>query len=176
MSDPTGGPARPGPLVVVQDAEAQAAVVAEFTGAGWTVADDPGARGPAVCTVLAVRSATDAQAAVLTALRGGAVLIRVDPGPHLAGTVADLVDDLGTIGRTLVVDEPSAVRLDVDTWRLAHEIARGATLEAAARRLHLSTRTANRRLGAARSALGADSRAQLVRALTAPERIPAAPA
>ncbi|WP_375499326.1 helix-turn-helix transcriptional regulator [uncultured Jatrophihabitans sp.] len=166
------------PLIVAADEAGYAAAVAELTGAGWTVVDIGRGAGAASCTRYPIHGRGDAQAVVVAAVRGGAVLAHVGPGadadPELDAVVDDLIDDLAGLGPVLHVDAATAVRLDEDSWRLAHEIARGATLESAARLLHLSPRTANRRLTVARQALGVDSRAQLVRALTSAGRVPPA--
>jgi hypothetical protein len=163
---------------VAADDASGVAVLAELAGAGWSVVEPAGPAAGRACTRYPVRSRQDAQAVVVAAVRGEPVFAQLCPGSgaaaDLAGIADDLVEDLGGLGPVVFVDAASVVHLDEDSWRLAHEIARGATLEAAARSLHLSTRTANRRLTAARQALGVDSRAQLVRALTSAGRVPAA--
>ena len=162
------------PLVVVEGDEGYAAVLAELDGAGWQVAATGSAETDRTCSVHTVRSRADAQGAVVAAVSGHGVIVRVPPDLRLTDVVADLIEDLAGIGPVVQVEAATAVQLDSETWRLVHELARGATLDAAAGALHVSTRTANRRLTAARRALGVESRAQLVRVLTTSARIPPA--
>jgi DNA-binding NarL/FixJ family response regulator len=159
---------------VAEGVAAQRAALAELSGAGWAV----GERGAAhTIRTVYVATASDAETVMLAALRGEALLVIVSARsemPHSLGNVVDdLIDDLATLGSLHHVDAQTAVQLDPDGWRLAHELAAGATLEAAAKLLHISPRTAHRRITAARAALGVQSRAQLVRALAGPGRIPA---
>jgi hypothetical protein len=161
-------------LVVVEGDEGYVAVLAELKGAGWQVTASGPARTELTCSVYVVRSRVDAEGAVFAAVRGYGVVMRVAHDPHLRDVVADLVEDLAGLGSVLYIDTATAVHLDSDTWRLVHALARGATLDSAARTLHLSTRTANRRVTAACAALGVESRAQLMRALASSARIPPA--
>jgi hypothetical protein len=158
-------------LVVVEDGSAQGALEAELIGAGWTI----GSRGSAITSgtvvSMVVAEPSDAQAAVLLAVGGAGLLVHAVADRSV---VDDLVEDLGRIGSVLLIDAGATVRLDADTWRLLHAVADGATVGAAARTMHMSIRTANRRLTDAREALRAPNRAQLVRALTAAGRVPAA--
>lgn len=167
-SSPVAGP----PLIIVEGPAARRAVLAELAGAGW-VLDGPAPTGIRTFTVA---SASDAEAVVLAALRAEALLISIAPRDELPAilveVVDDLLDDLSAVGPVRHITGDSVVTIDVDGWQLAHGLAAGATVEALARQFHLSPRTAHRRIRAARRALGAASRAQLVRALASPDRIP----
>lgn len=154
------------PLVIVEDATAYRAVLAELRGAGWTAGTQV-VDGVDVLD-LAVAQPPDAQRAVLAAVGGSGVLVRAQ-APR--AVLDDLVEDLGRLGRVVVADTATVVTLDVDTWRLLHALAVGDTVAAAARALHLSTRTANRRVTEARAVFTAPTRAHLVRAVTGPGRI-----
>ena len=159
------------PLVVTEDDTAYAAIANELLGAGWQIA--AAAQHDAdVVVALTVYEPADAQAAVLTALDGSGVFVRAQA---TASVVDDLIDDLGRIGHVLIADAATSVALDVETWRLLHVLGQGATLAVAAGVLHMSTRTANRRITIARAALKTPSRAQLQRALAAPTRVAPAP-
>ena len=163
--------------MVAEDELARRAAVAELTGAGWLPASED--RTPITMITLGKRS--DAERAVLAALRGDGVLVVVwgdGAAPSeldgLDGLVDDLVEDLQRIGPVRVFSAATVRTLDAETWRLLHVLAQGATVSAAAAALHLSVRTVNRRLSEAREAFRAQSRAQLLRAVLAPERIPPA--
>lgn len=170
---PDSSPARL--LVVAEGTTAHRAVLAELAGAGWIVGGPAASNG---VRTLSLGGAADAETIMLAALRGEALLIVTPDRDEMAGalvdTVDDMLDDLASLGSVWHVDASSAVEIDPDGWRLAHELAAGSTLEAAAVLHHLSSRTAHRRVVAARQALGAESRAQLVRALSASDRIPSA--
>jgi DNA-binding NarL/FixJ family response regulator len=159
------------PLVVVEDHAGYDAVRDELIGAGWELQPPDRAGSAGTVVTLSVATPPDAQAALLLAIGGAGLLVRADAERSV---VDDLVEDLGRIGRVLLVDGPRAIRLDPDTWRLVHALAEGTTVSAVARTLHMSVRTANRRLTDAKDAMNAPTRAQLLRTLTAADRIPAA--
>jgi DNA-directed RNA polymerase specialized sigma24 family protein len=99
-------------------------------------------------------------AAVLAAARGVGVLA----GCPDERRRARLVDDLGRIAPVEVLDlgpDPLAA-LDDDQRALLAALAEGASIAEAAGRLHLSTRTAERRLATARRSLGVRTTAEAV--------------
>lgn len=110
-----------------------------------------------------------ASAALLLALDGGLLLVHAPQG---SATVDVLCDDLRRLARVDVVragDEVPAPRtsaegdlVDDDGAAILRLLADGLTLGQAATRLGLSRRTADRRLAAAREALGARSTAEAV--------------
>ena len=74
-----------------------------------------------------------------------------------------LVDDLRRLGQDHRTGEPDAGRgLTPDERRLLDGLADGKTLGEAAAELHLSRRTADRRLASARRKLGVDTTAEAV--------------
>ncbi len=158
------------PLVVTEDEQAHAAVTNELLGAGWQIAAAPG--GDDVVVALTVREPADARAAVLIALGGAGLLVRARAG---ARVVDDLVEDLRRIGPVLLASTSSTLALDVETWRLLHALGQGATLAVAAAGLHMSARTANRRVTVARELLATPTRAQLQRAIAGAGRVRPAP-
>jgi hypothetical protein len=160
------------PLIVVDDASAYAAVVQEAMGAGWTLTSPEEASGPSALVAVTVHERADARAAVLLAVRGNALLVRANAERAI---VDDLVEDLARIGPAHLVDGGRVVPLDAASWQLVHALADGSTVPQAARALHVSLRTANRRIADARALTGAQTRAQLLRLVTGPGRVPRAP-
>jgi DNA-binding NarL/FixJ family response regulator len=116
----------------------------------------PGAAdaGPADVVVIRVSSVADAGDAVRLALRGfGLVVV----GRADRATLDLLYDDLRRFGRLDVrtTATPDALEvLDADERAVLACLAEGMTLGEAASSLHLSRRTADRRLSAARRKLG----------------------
>jgi hypothetical protein len=158
------------PIVIAEDDRVHAALTAEVLGAGWRIAVDV-EDDPDLVVALTVHEPADAKRVVLTALDGTGVLVRADAPPLV---VDDLVDDLRRIRPVLVANADTVVPLETETWRLLHSLVHGATLAVAARSLHMSSRTANRRITGARDVFGVTSRAQLLGAVRGPFRVPTA--
>jgi DNA-binding NarL/FixJ family response regulator len=116
---------------------------------GWLVP-----RGRVVCQGV-VSSDADAVLALRAAI-GGAGLIIVARAPR--DTIDRLVDDLRRLGAVehVTTDLPAPTAVDHEQRRLLRLLADGWTLGEAAAELGLSRRTADRRLDAARRALGAE--------------------
>lgn len=151
------------PLVVVEGPEASVtSAVADARAAGWRVL--PGWQlpdGPLHDLVLAgtVRDVRDARAAVLAAVAGAGIVAHAGGGGGVHGGDRDLTDtlcdDLRRLGRLdHRLGDDAAAGLGVEERRLLVLLARGLTLGQAASRLHLSRRSVDRRLSAARVALG----------------------
>lgn len=115
--------------------------------------------GPGFC----VRSEADMAAVVVAAADGPVVVVVPSEGALLDTVVADL-RRLGrvSIRRSGPAEGHPPPDLDEDAQELLDLLARGCTLGEAAERLHLSRRTADRRLAAARRVLGAATTAQAV--------------
>ena len=114
--------------------------------------DDPSMRGRSGIVVADPESAADA---LRLALGGSDLVIHaIAPRPVLDR----LYDDLRRLGpvevRTALAPASPGDRLDRDGRELLQLLAQGLTLNEAAETLHLSLRTANRRLAVARSTLG----------------------
>ncbi len=108
-----------------------------------------------------VRDEADAAEALLAAVGGAGVVVHAVADREV---IDRLVDDLRRLGpvdhRT---DEPDAgPGLTVDERLLLDALANGSTLGEAAAELHLSRRTADRRLSAARRKLGVATTAEAV--------------
>jgi DNA-binding NarL/FixJ family response regulator len=117
---------------------------------GW----EPPARQPAVC-VGSVASADDAAAAVLAALRGARLVVHAVAPREVVDQLCDDLRRLGDLDHR--VAPAPGTELDDEQRALLALLIGGATLGEAAQALHLSRRTADRRLAAARAALGARS-------------------
>lgn len=149
------------PLVVVEASEralAQCVRELERHGhevvAGWR--QDPG-----VVCVGEVAGAADAAEALLAAVAGAGLVIHARSGR----TVTDrLVDDLRRFGPVdhRTADPETGTELTADERGLLDGLAAGKTLGQAAAELHLSRRTADRRLASARKKLGAATTAEAV--------------
>jgi DNA-binding NarL/FixJ family response regulator len=148
------------PLVVVEgDDAAFARAVAEVERTGARVVSGFGGRGAGVVCAGVVAEATDASDAVLAALEGAGVIAAARADRE---TIDRLCDDLRRLGivdhRT--ADRPVPPELTGDETALLALLREGSSLGEAARRLHLSRRTADRRLAAARAKLGVATTAE----------------
>lgn len=144
------------PLVVVEGpAGAMAAAVADARSAGWRVLR--GWRippGPVDDLVLAgpVADTDGARAAMLAAVTGTGVVLHARGDRDLIDMLCDDLRHLGVLDHRVGAD--AAAGLSAEERRLLELLAAGATLGEAAGRLHLSRRSADRRLASARAALG----------------------
>lgn len=150
-------------FVVLEQATPRAAeqAAADLAGADTTIVHGwrPGP-GPAIC-VGRVETAEDAVRAVLAAV-GGARLVVDAVAPR--EVVDQLCDDLRRIGELdHRVGSPSGPALSREERALLALLLSGAALGEAARTLHISRRTADRRLAGARAALGARTTAEALR-------------
>lgn len=153
------------PLVVLpatgdeELSESAAALTAE----GWRVvegvANPPVDLEPSVCRAV-LRDAGDCGSAVLAAAWGHGVLLGIGALPE---PLADrLLDDLARIGPLDRRRAPARPALDGEGESLLRLLSEGHSLGDAARSLHLSRRTADRRLAEVRRALGAETTAAAI--------------
>ena len=147
------------PLVLVEgSARAYADAMADLRSAGWTLVPHWEARAGIVCTGV-VGSIEDAAAALLAAVGGAGVLIDA----HAERDVVDrLCEDLRRIGRLehRVGEQPPRVTLTREEQALVEILLDGESLGAAARRLRVARRTADRRLASVRAKLGVKTTAE----------------
>jgi DNA-binding CsgD family transcriptional regulator len=151
-------------FIVLEDAAADAVreAIAESTADGalversWRVAHT----GTTVC-VGRVANVADAGHAVLAAVRGARLVISAEAPRDVIDQLCDDLRRLGDLDHR-VGPSPTPGLSAEQRALLAHLLA-GATLGQAARTLHLSRRTADRRLAAARAALGARTTAEALR-------------
>jgi hypothetical protein len=146
------------PLVVLRT-DGFEVVRALAVGLGWRVSTAP-AEGRDVVLATSLSSAT-AVAGAVSAVAAGAGLVAdaraLEPEDHVA-----LCDDLRRLGALRVVDD--GMTPGVEAAALLDLLAAGRSLGASAAVLHLSRRSADRRLAEAREALGAATTAQAVAA------------
>jgi len=153
------------PLVVVEGspgAFADAVREVEASGGrlvkGWW-------RDPSVVCAGPVASAEDASEALLAVVAGAGIVVEARADREV---VDRLLDDLRRFGkvdyRTSVPD--AGPELSPEERELLGLLSDGLTLGNAAERLHLSRRTADRRLASARKTLGVSSTAEAILAAT----------
>jgi DNA-binding NarL/FixJ family response regulator len=151
-------------LAVCLDAEAADAVERELRAAEVcvTTADDvrPADSGRRACRVRV--AAAQQTTTVVEQLLGGVWVIAEVDEPTLASDLYDQGRRLGTAEWFDRVHRPVSEGLSQDQLRLLLQIRRGADIERAARVVHLSPRTAARRLNDARQVLQARSTAEAV--------------
>ena len=129
---------------------------------GWELESGPAQDPAGLVCVGRVETPRDAKAALLAVL-GGAGIVAVLPDD--VALSASFFEDLRRLGQVDVAEEPPQTRLerlDDEQRRLLDLLAEGSSIAIAARRLYLSRRTADRRLAAARAALGVRSNAEAV--------------
>jgi DNA-binding NarL/FixJ family response regulator len=146
-----------GPRVVFQDA------VREAERSGATVVRTWW-RDPNVVCVGTVASSEDASEALLSVLAGAGVVIEARAEREVVDRLLDDLRHLATVDyRTGLPDR--GPDLSADERGLLKLLAEGRTLGEAAKALHLSRRTADRRLVSAREKLGAASTAEAIAAV-----------
>lgn len=139
-----------------------AAVVAQVAADGGRVVEGwrrpvPGVR--LVC-VGRVETAEQAAAAVMSAVGGARLVIEAAGERDIIDRLCDDLRRLGSLDHRIGVDERPG--LAEDERSLLALLLGGATLGQAAQALHISRRTADRRLASARAALGAQSTPEVV--------------
>jgi hypothetical protein len=112
----------------------------------WTV-------GGVVCSGT-VSSHTDAALAVLAAVRGAGVVVTVSGPDDVLDRLTEDLHRLGPIDFWPKDDGGRLTGLTLEQWCLLQLLAAGRTLVEAAHVLHWSRRSADRKLAAAREALG----------------------
>jgi DNA-binding CsgD family transcriptional regulator len=128
---------------------------------GWTTSRR---RAPVLC-VGRVETVDDAAAAVLAAVAGADLLVDATAGRDVIDRLCDDLRRLGTLEHRIGQPEGTRTPLTVDERAILAELLAGRSLGEAARALHISRRTADRRLASARTAVGAVTTSQaLIRA------------
>jgi DNA-binding CsgD family transcriptional regulator len=120
-----------------------------------------------VVCVGAAETTSDGARAVWAAVRGAGVAVAVDVHTSLG---AALVADLSALGDVSIEDgaaDTPDLGLDVEQSAVLRLLAEGCSIPQVAEQLFLSTRTTERRLAAARKALGVRSTAQAIVAFLA---------
>jgi DNA-binding NarL/FixJ family response regulator len=110
--------------------------------------------------VLSVADREAAVAAVLAAVRGADLVVTATAKRDVIDQLCDDLRRLGTVEHRVEAAVRPAVTLSADERALLAALLGGASLGEAAAALHLSRRTADRRLATARRALAASSTAE----------------
>jgi DNA-binding NarL/FixJ family response regulator len=144
-------------------AEDLSAAAAELAADDWPIVRGlrPPAGGRAVC-VGTVADGADAGRAVLAAVAGARLVVDATAPREVIDELCDDLRRLGQLDHRLVA--AASPRIGADERALLELLLGGATVGEAARRLHISRRTADRRLAAARRALQAGTTAEALRA------------
>jgi DNA-binding NarL/FixJ family response regulator len=152
-------PRQPGarrPIVIVEGPpEAFRRAVEELRSEGWTIRDGFDADRPSPTEVRAgaVADAASAGRAVLAVLAGAGLVVHATAGGDL---IDRLLDDLRHIGQVDHRTGAGSAAVSHEARAILGRLATGETLGEAAHALHLSRRTADRRLAEARRALGVE--------------------
>lgn len=141
---------------VVTEPEALGALADRLRAEGRTVVRDVSTADPGTVYAAEVTGPQGAQHAVLAALRGADLLVACAADDEL---VDALVEDLHRLG-TVVYDAPSEGVLPAEQLALLRRLHAGDSLRSAAMAVHVSRRTADRRLALARAALGVRTTAE----------------
>jgi DNA-binding NarL/FixJ family response regulator len=110
--------------------------------------------------VLSVADREAAVAAVLAAVRGADLVVTATAKRDVIDQLCDDLRRLGTVEHRVEPARRPALTLSADERALLAALLGGASLGEAAAALHLSRRTADRRLATARRALAASSTAE----------------
>ncbi|HWJ83006.1 MAG TPA: hypothetical protein VNS55_12280 [Nocardioides sp.] len=149
------------PYVVVEAGpDALAEARGELGSLGWRVVDRiaEGRREGGLVYALPVTNEDDAAVALFTAIEGVGLLVDAADAPR--PVVDRLCDDLRRLGHLDHRVSAAGPLLSDEERALMDLLAGGSSLGAAAAALHLSRRSADRRLAAARAKLGADASGQ----------------
>jgi DNA-binding CsgD family transcriptional regulator len=139
------------------------AATAELAVDGWAAV--PGLRPPTDGRVVCVGRVVDSDSAgraVLAAVAGARLVVEATGSRDVIDRLCDDLRRLGRLDHRIGGGGPP--RMGADERALLELLLGGATMAEAARRLHISRRTADRRLAAARRTLGAGTTAEALRA------------
>jgi DNA-binding NarL/FixJ family response regulator len=149
------------PLVVVEASEqALARAVREVERDGARIVHGWRNDGSIVCTGV-VRDAGDAAEALLAAVAGAGLVVHAQAERDVIDRFVDDLRRFGPVDHRTAEPDPGP-DLSTDERQLLDCLAEGKTLGEAAAALHLSRRTADRRLAAARDKLGTTTTAEAV--------------
>jgi DNA-binding CsgD family transcriptional regulator len=149
------------PLVVVEASErALARAVREVEQAGARVVEGWRHDGTVVCTGV-VRDEADAAEALLAVVAGAGLVVHAQAERDVIDRLVDDLRRFGPVDHRTAEPAPGP-GLTADERRLLDLLAEGRTLGDAAKELHLSRRTADRRLASARVKLDVATTAEAV--------------
>jgi len=144
------------PRIVIEGADQSVdAAVRAAVADGWIVHDgfDPPYGPPVTVRQGIVDSAESAAAAMLAALAGCGLIVGATASRQVTDHLVDDLRHVGPVDHRVLTSVPSP-RLDDDGRAILALLAEGLSLREAGATLGLSRRTADRRLAAARTALG----------------------
>jgi DNA-binding NarL/FixJ family response regulator len=155
------------PLAVIDDfdgaADRAASILAAAEADGWAVVRDwRAAPGRRVVYTGHIAGPDDARRALLVALGGAALVVTARAESSVIDRFIDELRRLGPVDHVTADHGIPAGGLDAEQRGLLALLADGLTLGQAADELGLSRRTADRRLAAARRALGVATTAQAI--------------
>ncbi|CAN5734845.1 hypothetical protein BH20ACT4_BH20ACT4_04050 [soil metagenome] len=143
-----------------RDAERRLAADGWVINEGFELPDEPWDLSAERMVCTGAPDPSNPSAVLLAAARGcSLILVAVD---REAYDTLLLVDQLARLGCSEQLPDGPANALGVEEAALLDRLADGHAVAAAARALNMSIRTANRRLAAARAALGVESNRQAV--------------
>ena len=150
------------PLIVVEGGSPAAvnSARADVIAAGWPVVESLAMADRGVVCVTAVSNADEAGRAVLAAIGGAGLIVDISLDRDFVDSLCDDLRRLGSVDHR--IDYATPVDLDGEQRALLSLLLGGASLARAASALHLSRRTADRRLAAARRLLGANTTSEAV--------------
>lgn len=144
--------------------EAAARCVAELAAGDRPVRSDWRAAGPGVVCTGVVEDESGAEGAVLAALAGAQIVATAVAPRDVIDRMCDDLRRLGPLDHR-VVEAAARPALAADESALVERLLAGDSLGEAAAALHLSRRTADRRLASARRATGVTTTAELLAAV-----------
>jgi DNA-binding NarL/FixJ family response regulator len=156
------------PLIICDDAEMLARAHRQLVREGWTVRAgwEPPARlwdaGRRLVLEGSIETPRDAAAALNAAVHGIGVLAHAGEDGRVVERFFDDLCRLGPVECRSDARDSRSVPLDRETTRLLTFLREGLSVGEAARRVHISRRTADRRLAAARALLGVDTTAEAI--------------
>lgn len=146
----------PKPLVVVEEAPIDS-WLDDYRAAGWSIIDGwelPGgvAAGERIICAGLVTDDGSASRAVLAAVWGAGVIVEAAATREVVDRLCDDLTRLGDLSHH--IGPPPTTVLSDEERHLLRRLSEGARLGEAGAEIHLSRRTADRRLASARRALG----------------------
>lgn len=149
------------PIIVVETSgHAFAHALREVEHNGGSVIQSWRGRPSLVCTGV-VRDAADAAEVLLAAIAGAGLVVHAQADRDVIDRLVDDLRRFGTVDHRTTEPAPRPI-LTADERRLLELLASGKTLGAAAAEMHVSRRTADRRLRTARRKLGVGTTAEAV--------------
>ena len=133
---------------------------ADLAARGFTVSPAFEDGAPGMVCAAEVRDSRTAEKAVLAALAGAHLVVRASATREVIDMLCEDLRRLGVLDHRLAPEQPARPTLTPAERALVERLLAGDSLGEAAMALHLSRRTADRRLASARRTLGAATTAE----------------